>query len=387
MKSIGRRTVRFLTAILPHYRAAFHERVRNTLAQADIDYHLIYGQPNGSEILKGDTVSLDWAREIHNVYLGGDTGAPVWQPAAADMLGADLAIIGQENRLLVNYPLIALRRLVPMRLAFWGHGHNYQAQSVTSISERWKRVWSMSCDWWFGYTEAVRAELLAAGYPGNRITVFNNSIDTAELMSFRDELGFQEVADLRAKLQLTPGWTAVFVGGLHYHKRIPFLVEAAERVARRHEAFRLVIAGGGVQADALHAMKADRPWLKVLKPTFARDKATLMMAADVYVMPGLVGLGVLDSSVFSLPVLTTAYPGHSPEFAYLQDGVSAMVVQEWRSAAAYAEALEALLKDEPRRRALSHGASRLASMYSIGEMARRFSQGVVAALDAPKLGN
>src|SRR6202007_1247545 len=179
----------FLTACLTQYRLPFHERVRAQLIPAGIQYDVIYGQPDARDAAKGDCVDIAWGKRIVNRYFH-IAGAPlVWQPAVRELCHCDLAIIGQENRLLVNYPIQSLRHFIPAKLALWGHGRNFQANnSGLALAEHWKRLWLGQCDWWFAYTEETRSILERRGYPAERITVFRNAIDTSEIVRQRDQI-------------------------------------------------------------------------------------------------------------------------------------------------------------------------------------------------------
>ena len=55
-----------------------------------------------------------------------------------------------------------------------------------------------------------------------------------------------------------------------------------------------------------------------------------MRMSKLFLMPGLLGLAVLDAEVMGLPVVTTRYPWHSPEIAYLRDGETGVIVDAWR---------------------------------------------------------
>lgn len=50
-----------------------------------------------------------------------------------------------------------------------------------SWRERFKRKVVSYADWWFGYTQMSVPLIERSGFPVERITVLNNSIDTAEL--------------------------------------------------------------------------------------------------------------------------------------------------------------------------------------------------------------
>ncbi len=123
-----------------------------------------------------------------------------------------------------------------------------------------------------------------------------------------------------------------------------------------------------------------RPWIKVMGPRFDTDKVELMMLGKLFLMPGLVGLAVVDAGAAGLPTITTAFPYHSPEIAYIEDGKNGMIVKDWQNPQAYADAVVDVLRDRPRQLAMSKAASAMADRISIEAMADNFARGVLSAL-------
>lgn len=371
-----------VVSILTHYRVAFHEQVRALLAREDITYDLIVGTPLPHEAAKGDTVSLPWAIEAPNTSIHG----LLWQPVLSHVSDADLVIFTQENRLLLNY-ILQIKRLLKVsnqRLAYFGHGRNFQARNRSSLAERWKRVWSTKVDWWFAYTDDTRDHLISVGYPEHRITVFNNAVDTSALRQCAESLTSSEITELRDQFGITGDNIAIFVGGLYAEKRLKFLVEAADHVRRVVPDFMLIVVGGGEDRESLEELARSRAWLILAGPRFGAEKAALMGMAKLFLMPGLLGLAVLDAGVMGLPVITTRYPWHSPEIAYLRNDETGVIVDDWEDPAAYASVVTSLLGDNARRENMSKQARAHVSSFTIEAMAERFAQGVEEALMAPK---
>ncbi len=95
-------------------------------------------------------------------------------------------------------------------------------------------------------------------------------------------------------------------------------------------------------------------------------------------LPGLVGLGILDAFALDLPVITTDYEFHSPEFSYISDGENGRVTENSQSA--YSAAIVECLLNEEYMAKLKSGCQKTARIYSIENMAKNFSQGVMRCL-------
>lgn len=374
------KTVLFVTRVVQAYRESFHDLVRALLAEAGVRYDVVQGEAEEMHQLKGDTIQLPWASTLRNRFVGPRHRELIWQPLLRDVQAYDLVIVGQENKYLTNYFLQLGRGRIFPKIALWGHGRNFQARDPNSRAEQWKRYWAVRCDWWFGYTDETRRHLEQLGFPSDQITVFNNSVDTSGLAAVAESIDDSESAAAALAIGAQGNNIAIFVGSLYPDKRLEFMIKAADCVRARVPDFTLIVVGGGVDKSMLDALALTRPWLIVAGPKFGREKVALMRAAKLFLMPGLVGLAVLDAAAIGLPMVTTAYPFHSPEIAYLRDGENGVVVQDWQNVDAYAEAVTRLMLDPVRRSRLSVATRRMAAAYTVEAMAERFAGGIVQAL-------
>ena len=161
---------------LLHYRTALFEQLRANCA--GIELHLVHGQATRREQAKKDEGSLSWANKVENrAWEVGDRDW-IWQPFPQHLRDADLVLLMQENRLLSNYPFLLKRFFTGPKIAFWGHGANFQSDAPAGLREQWKRWWLTRVDWWFAYTQPTVDIVRAAGFPAERITRLDNAIDT-----------------------------------------------------------------------------------------------------------------------------------------------------------------------------------------------------------------
>ena len=83
-------------------------------------------------------------------------------------------------------------------------------------------------------------------------------------------------------------------------------------------------------------------------------------------------------------MVTAKLPFHSPEIEYLENGRNGVMVDDPDDVEAYAGEVARVLVDEEHRARLQTGAEAALAEYTIENMARRFADGVVLALDAPR---
>ena len=378
----GRPEVSIVYRHVPQYRTPFYERLRTDLDDLGIGLRLVHGQPVGEDAGRADAVRLPWATEVRNRTLDVAGKQLVWQPAWRQTRRSQLVIVEQASKLPLNYLLLATQRLGGPRVALWGHGVNMQADGrpVTRAAEAAKRRATRVAHWFFAYTDGVAAKVRDLGFPADRITVVQNALDTEALRRWYLEATDAEVDAVRAEHGITGAHVGLYVGALYRGKRLDFLVESAVRTREILGDFELVIAGAGPEAGAVHAAAREHSWIHAVGPVFDRRKALLGRVSDVLLMPGLVGLAVLDAFALGAPMVTTAVPYHSPEIEYLTDGRNGLVLPAASTPREYGAAVAGLLAAPARLDGLRRGCRESADRYTVAEMSTRFAAGISAAL-------
>ncbi len=353
--------------LLPKYRVPFFEGLRETLADDRVRLEVVHGHAAGERAERRDEATLPWATRVENRRLRVGGRELVWQPALKLVRGADLVVVEHANRQLANYLLLAGAAAgATPPLAFWGHGANLQARPQDRPMEALKRRTIRWPHWWFTYTRGAAQRVISAGFPADRVTVVQNSIDTS---SYRSGESILRVPS-----------RCVFLGSLHEHKRIQFLLAAAEEAHRLDATFTLLVIGDGPLRQEVERAARQQEWIQYRGALFGRQKAEAVQAAQVMLLPGLVGLAVIDSFAAGTPILTTSIDFHSPEIEYLEDGNNARSLPAETEPADYARAVVQLLADESALGRLRHGCRESAANYSLEAMVERFANGVMDSL-------
>lgn len=381
--SQGRKQVVVMQYRLLHYRLGLFELLRQRCAEANVDLCLVHGQPTETERKKRDTGQLPWADQVRNRYVSIRGRDILWQPFPRKYRHADLVVVMQENRLLSNYPLLLSRLWRARKVAYWGHGVNFQSVAPTGLRERWKQLWLTAVDWWFAYTDVTRAIVARSGFPAERTTVLDNAIDNQHFLVDLDSVPAAELDGLREGLSIpAAAKIGLFCGSLYIDKRLPFMIEAADRIKYEVPDFHLVVVGDGPLAHLVRDAAASRPWLHVVGVKMGRDKAAYFRLADVVFNPGAVGLHVLDAFCAGVPMATTADARHGPEIVYLEHGVNGLVTAG--EVPVYAQAVSELLRDPLRHEAICRAAAEAAQRYTLNNMVERFVDGIVRCLELPR---
>ena len=365
---------------LKHYRKPFFELLRKKLSKANVELVLIHGFPSKNEAKKNDEVKIAWARQIKNKCIRIDSRELYWQPCLRLLQRADLIIVDQASKLILNYVLFLSQILGIKKLCFWGHGKNLQEHNASRIGERFKRFMSRHVHWWFAYNDLSAGIIRSLGYPEEKITSVQNSIDTCHLVEIHQKITQLQLKEFKRKIGIKGDNVCLYAGGMYPEKRLDFLINASVHIKNAVPDFEIIFIGAGPDDILVKDAAAKEIWIHYVGPKFDEEKVPYFMLAKLFLMPGLVGLALLDSFAMETPLITTNIPYHSPEIGYLLDGINGIIVQEPNDPVVYADKVSYLLKNNEAREKLISGCRITREKYTIEEMVERFAQGVVKAL-------
>lgn len=372
-----------VNAQMDRYRLPFYELLRTDLDRRGVDLQVVYGRSSETGAERRAPTELPWGHRVESRLLRIGERTLFWQPCLGLAREADLVIVEQASKRLLNYALLARQLAGRGRVAFWGHGRNFQTSTMSPAGETIKRHMSRLPHWWFAYNDLSARIVRDLGFPQNRITAVQNAIDTHRLVAAKRNVTPERVARLRQELPLRGNHVAIYCGGIYHEKRPRFAVESAVTIRKLVSDFELLIVGDGADAEVFRAAARKYPWIHFLGPRFDDEKVMYFALAQLFFLPGLVGLAILDSFALETPMVASCSAEHSPEIDYLESGVNGLLVDDQGSAEVYARAFAAVLTDEPRVNRLIEGCRRAQQRYTVEEMASRFANGIIDALSAP----
>ncbi len=365
---------------LYNYRVSFYQHLRGMLAERGVRLRLVHGQGTHEDRAKGDVTRLSWSEHLPLRTVNIRSQELLWQSGIGVARDSDIIVCEQASRLLLNYVLLFGRKLFGCRLALWGHGRNLRRGQESPVGETAKRLLTNRADWFFAYNRMSAAEVRRLGFPSERITAVQNATDTRELREARAAVTDADIAELRAELGATGDNIGLFIGGLYDLKRPDYLIAAAYELRRMVPDFELIVLGDGPMSDVVRQAAATESWVHYPGSVFSDSRATYGALAKIFLIPGLVGLNVVDAFALDLPIASVDRPYHAPEIEYVLDGVNAVMLAEDTTPTKYAQEVAQLLEDPERLARLRKGCRDSADTLTIEEMARRFADGVVEAL-------
>ncbi len=290
-----RQRVLILQGTIPHYRRP----VYNGLA-AHFDVTVLHGGPA--------TVTPD-DRYREQIVPVRSIGPFRFVPGLAARAAGFDAVIAMFDLRWPSYLMPLLRRRRTGRWILWGHGYGRSAFGNLVRDRLLHRA-----DAALLYAAAGAHEMEARGIDGGKLFVAENTVHVPNHQDFSGA----------AKGSL------LFVGRLLPAKKVDVLIDAFRRVLPRIPAdVRLHIVGDGeakatLVAQAQAAGLADRI---NFHGTIHNDDelAGLFQSAYAYVSTGYLGLSVLHSFAYGVPVITGSEESHPPEVHNVKDGHNALV--------------------------------------------------------------
>lgn len=369
------KSVLIVYRFLPQYRIDFYTGLRDELKERNIELTLVYGKSKNTS--KGDEVTLDWAVHVPNLVINLGIVRLIWQPCLRYIKKKDLVIVEQANVLLLNYLLMVLRKLKRKKFAFWGHGINQQSKE-NSLRNRFKKLIINQTDWWFTYTEGVKRIVTDCGFDESKVTNVENAIDTKYLSIEYTRIKNAEVLKEKRNLNIMSENIGIYCGGLYKEKRIEFLISAAVKIKEEIKDFHLIIVGSGPDLPLLKSMINGHDWIHYLGTKFGIERVIYFKMSKVFLLPGAVGLAILDSFSMLTPMITSKYEYHGPEIEYLENEYNGLISENEINA--YVKAVVNLLTDGKKLDKLISGCIKSKDLYTVENMVNNFANGISKSL-------
>jgi glycosyltransferase involved in cell wall biosynthesis len=362
--------VTVIQAYVPAYRVPFFDELARQLGAAGWRLQVLHGEPDVEQARRGDARVGAWSVPIrlHQLHAVGHVLSfrrVFGQARRSDIVIAELASTNLDTYVLA----LLLRR----RLMLWGHGRAYVTEPSTLDS--WLELWlARRAHRVFVYTEGGAEYLRSHGYDPSRLTVVHNSTDTVALRAAAAALSEKDLADFRSAHDIGEGPIASFVGSYDESKLLPLLFDAAALVYEAVPGFTLLVAGAGPLQNLVDERAQRHIFVRSLPRADTGVFALIGRVSSCIVIPGRVGLVAVDALALGLPVVTTTYPRHAPEYEYLSEATKFVADA---NAADLARLLTGLLAGGQDATAARKAAYDRGSDLSVQAMAAAFSQALL----------
>jgi glycosyltransferase involved in cell wall biosynthesis len=223
-------------------------------------------------------------------------------------------------------------------------------------------------------SRAIEDELIAAGYPRDRIHFIPNGVPLfASVTPTARHAARAALGQVQRALELPRGAPlAVYTGRLHEGKGLAHLVAAWPLVLQRHPQARLWLVGEGPSATALaEQIRALGVEGRVVLAGSFDDVEEVLQAADLFVLPSLeegMSLALLEAMSLGLPLVATDIAANR---ALVADGVHGRLVPAGQPAKLAEAVIEAFCDASRAARWGEQARQRVAAEFALDHMVDR----------------
>ena len=153
--------------------------------------------------------------------------------------------------------------------------------------------------------------MLASGYyKPEQLVVIYNSLNYKDIESMRAVITEKHILKCRERLFGTnPRFVIVAIGRINNAKRIDLLLKALALIDNKNNLFRCLIIGDGPELKSLKSLAAKleltRFSVAFYGPAYDKVAEELLLASDLCVIPGNIGLSAMHAMSAGLPVIST----------------------------------------------------------------------------------
>lgn len=303
----------------PHYRAA----VLRELAKSEVYDYRFFGGTNsheGIEVFKGDEfVKINPLGFSSNSKTGRIKIFNYWQ-AVSDNSDA-IIIIGNPN-IRATWIIAIVGRVFGKKIAFWAHGWIRPEKKLKAVVRNFYYNLGHQV---LVYGNRAKKLAVASGFPESKVSVIYNSLDWEIQNSLFNRYENVATSTLRERLALPENAIILTaISRVTPECEYDLLIEAVSTMQKSLQKH-IVVVMIGSGSDLLHIKELAKKACVDLRSTGAiydeEQIAMFLMASDVVVSPGKVGLTAMHSLAYGTPVVThNNLDRQMPEVEAILDG-------------------------------------------------------------------
>jgi len=363
------KTVAIIQDRIPQYRVPFFTRLSLVGSEDNVDYKVYtsdldpFEQKNVFLQASLKNMRLRFPRNLYFHY------------QLDEIAKSDIVIIEQA----LHNPILLARLILDSKFKrktlFWGHG-GYWTKKNSALQNKilWFFVRRVSHFLVYTYGGAIR--LIENGLPLDRITVLQNSIDSAAILGQIEVTGASDHSEWMKSNGLGSSNLGCFIGEFKKEKKLQFLFDAVRAIKLEVPDFQFVYFGYGDGLDSFKDLCKEHGWMIFGGVANELEKAQLSLAGAIILNPGRVGLIAVESIAMSCPMVTCRLNDqHAPEIEYLSEPSTIMMTEY--DVTAYANAVVQLLNNPESKKAMSQSLKELQPLYTVDVMANNFHSAVM----------
>ena len=229
---------------------------------------------------------------------------------------------------------LPLCKMLGIRFVWWTHGYDHDPVN-NRISRFVKRKLTTFCfkkaDVVITFSDSGRDYVIKQGVAPSRVICAPNTLNTDHWLDLAEDVrkrcSRQEVlADLGLDINAS---VVLFSGRLLASKRIVDALWAVKEACQKVPGVYLLIIGDGpdrVRLEQIAGSVLPGHCIFIGEVFDEEQLSKIFSIAEVFLLPGFVGLAIVHAFCFGVPLITERVKNHSPEIQYLHDGYNGFFV-------------------------------------------------------------
>ncbi|MGD9644634.1 MAG: glycosyltransferase family 4 protein [Pirellulales bacterium] len=251
---------------------------------------------------------------VEKPYRGRTVGS--W-PGAAELVRRErpsVVLLTATASFSTSWTLPGVARRAGAKVVGWSKVSSRAGSQRGRLARLAMRLFVRRFDRFLCYGQTSVEELVALGYPRERIRVAPNTIDTPRIAADGEAIRARG-RQLREQHGLTEKRIVLYIGRLIERKRPWDLLGAWPKLRSNLDDTRLVLVGGGPMLDEIRrrVQSIDPERVVVTGPVPEGDDYAWIATADVVVLPAAVGLALNQALALGTPVVIADEPGADAE--------------------------------------------------------------------------
>ncbi len=326
-----REKISFISLIVPSYKVFICEALDKIYAGR---FFVLHGQERPGATPRDITdIPIQNNINVKNRYWFFKGIAISWMPVIWWFLKnrPGTIILGDGVRILNNYVLLFISKLIGTKVLYYTHGYNHQAEFtrtsfVDTATERIRKFYFSLSDALIVYTDSNKTYLENAGVK-TKIFVSRNTIDTPTLLERSAKVSAERIKNLKRNYNIQEDQRViVYLGRMVPEKEVHLFVNLINQLNKvnNNRYFGIAIGDGSLLSE-LKESSTDLP-IKFTGHLSGQELSDHLACSDCMFIPSHVGLAVVEAFCAGLPFVTCEGRHHSPEVDYINHETNGLIL-------------------------------------------------------------
>ncbi len=361
-----------ITNVIPSYREGFYDRL---FKREDVNVTVYCQDQIPGMNLK--TIHDKYSDRVKLVkFIAASKEKIAWQflPWCKITTNYDVVFVGGNPRTLSDVVISCLLHFMGKSIVFWTMAHSFRARALT---EKIRLFWSRLFNFIFVYTDSEVDFLKSVGFKNNFILGMNNGLDQIVIDEVRFKWTKASLHEWRYSNQLNNSLMILSCARLEAKNKFEQVIQALPLLLKVIPNIVWCVIGEGEMKDELEMLVKNAGLENNVRFIGAIYEENLLapwfLSSEILIHPAAIGLTLLHSFGYSLPVVTHGEAKlHGPEYAAFEPELTGrnFHIDNIQS---LAETISGLLFDEKSLFCMKNYSHKVAQKkYNVDVMVERF---------------